>query len=75
MLHIIKVLMRMESTMERLDYGSNSETTEKPSRSKQSSKRKWREIENIKEKHRLMQELKEIDPALEYHEQNLKEDL
>lgn len=65
----------MESTMERLDYGSNAETTEKPSRSKQSSKRKWREIEHIKEKHRLMQELKEIDPALEYNEQSLKEDL
>lgn len=34
--------------------------------SKRSSKRKWREIESIKEKYRLRNELKDIDPSLDY---------
>ncbi|MBU2882981.1 DUF3545 family protein [Psychrosphaera sp. B3R10] len=37
----------------------------KPS-SKRASKRKWREIESIKEKYRLRDELKDIDPSMEY---------
>lgn len=61
--------------MERLDYASNSDATDKTRRSKQNSKRKWREIEQIKEKHRLLQELKDIDPNSEYDEQHLKEEL
>lgn len=34
--------------------------------SKRGSKRKWREIESIKEKYRLRNELKEIDPTADY---------
>lgn len=34
--------------------------------SKRGSKRKWREIESIKEKYRLRNELKDIDPTLDY---------
>ena len=34
--------------------------------SKRGSKRKWREIESIKDKYRLRNELKDIDPALDY---------
>ena len=34
--------------------------------SKRGSKRKWREIESIKDKYRLRNELKDIDPAGHY---------
>ncbi len=51
--------------MNRLDYGSALEDTviERPTtRSRNSSKkRKWREIEAIKEKQRLRKELQDID--------------
>ncbi|MDR8524742.1 MULTISPECIES: DUF3545 family protein [Shewanella] len=49
--------------MNRLDYGSALDSiVEKPSRSRSSSKkRKWREIEVLKEKHRLLKELQEMD--------------
>ena len=33
---------------------------------KKSQKRKWREIESIKEKYRLKEELKSIDASLDY---------
>lgn len=33
---------------------------------KRSKKRKWREIESIKEKYRLRDELKNIDPSFDY---------
>jgi len=33
---------------------------------KRGSKRKWREIESIKEKYRLRNELKDIDPSMDY---------
>jgi hypothetical protein len=33
---------------------------------KRSKKRKWREIESIKEKYRLRDELKSIDPSYDY---------
>ena len=39
---------------------------ETKSPSKKSQKRKWREIESIKEKYRLKEELKSIDPSLDY---------
>lgn len=39
---------------------------EKPAPSKRSGKRKWREIESIKEKYRLRDELKSIDPNADY---------
>ena len=55
--------------MERLNYSRNEEITDKSSRSsKGSKKRKWREIENIKEDKRLMAELIDIDVSLEYSE-------
>ncbi|RTR34641.1 DUF3545 family protein [Shewanella atlantica] len=49
--------------MNRLDYGSALDTVvERPSRSRSSNKkRKWREIEALKEKHRLLKELQDID--------------
>lgn len=40
--------------------------TETKNPNKRNSKRKWREIESIKEKYRLKEELKSIDPSLDY---------
>ncbi|QYJ85273.1 DUF3545 family protein [Shewanella mesophila] len=61
--------------MNRLDYGSALDDTiiERPnSRSRSSNKkRKWREIEAIKEKHRLLKELQDIDSNFEYDFDNL----
>ncbi|MGS0679583.1 DUF3545 family protein [Shewanella sp. 125m-7] len=55
--------------MNRLDYGSALDldsVVEKPSRSKSSSKkRKWREIEALKEKHRLLKELQDMDNSFD----------
>ncbi|MDF0532905.1 DUF3545 family protein [Shewanella yunxiaonensis] len=52
--------------MDQLDYGSALDLVEeRPSRSRNSKKRKWREIEALKEKHRLMRELKEIDSSFD----------
>ncbi|WP_417760138.1 DUF3545 family protein [Shewanella sp.] len=53
--------------MDRLGYGSAlEESSETPSRSRGSSKkRKWREIEALKEKHRLLKELRDIDSSFE----------
>lgn len=42
------------------------ETVNTKSTSKRASKRKWREIESIKEKYRLRDELKDIDPMHDY---------
>lgn len=36
------------------------------SSNKRGAKRKWREIESIKEKYRLRNELKDIDPTLDF---------
>ncbi|MCG9695974.1 DUF3545 family protein [Shewanella sp. Isolate11] len=51
--------------MNRLDYGSALEDTvvERPNTRSRSSnkKRKWREIEAIQEKQRLLKELQDID--------------
>ncbi|EDQ00629.1 DUF3545 family protein [Shewanella benthica] len=49
--------------MNRLDYGSALDTViERPSRSRSSNKkRKWREIEALQERHRLLKELQNID--------------
>lgn len=54
--------------MDRLDYGSAlDEVVERPDRSRGSSKkRKWREIEALKDKHRLLKELQEIDNNFNY---------
>ena len=51
--------------MDRLGYGSAlEESNETPSRSRNSSKkRKWREIEALKERHRLLKELQDIDSS------------
>ncbi|MGL4476040.1 MAG: DUF3545 family protein [Shewanella sp.] len=51
--------------MDRLDYGSmldreDDNVIEKPNR-RNSKKRKWREIEAIKDKRRLLKELQDID--------------
>lgn len=43
----------------------NALETKTPTKTR-GSKRKWREIESIKEKYRLREELKEIDPSLDY---------
>lgn len=53
--------------MDRLGYGSAlEEVSETSSRSRGSSKkRKWREIEALKEKHRLLKELRDIDSSFE----------
>ncbi|SDK11987.1 MULTISPECIES: DUF3545 family protein [Ferrimonas] len=52
--------------MERLDYGSPLGTVvEKPTRTRTNKKRKWREIEALKERHRLEKELQGIDFSYE----------
>ena len=43
----------------------NALETKTPTKTR-GSKRKWREIESIKEKYRLREELKDIDPSLDY---------
>jgi hypothetical protein len=54
--------------MDRLDYGGAlAEVVERPTRSKSSSKkRKWREIETIKDKQRLLKELQDIDDSFDF---------
>ncbi|MBB1318723.1 DUF3545 family protein [Shewanella sp. SR43-4] len=54
--------------MDRLDYGGAlDEVVERPSRSKSSpKKRKWREIEAIKDKQRLLRELQDIDDSFDF---------
>lgn len=54
--------------MDRLDYGGAlDEVVERPTRSKSSNKkRKWREIEAIKDKQRLLKELQEMDDTFEF---------
>ncbi|TKB50182.1 DUF3545 family protein [Ferrimonas aestuarii] len=53
--------------MERLDYGSPLGTVvEKPTRTRTNKKRKWREIEALKERHRLEKEIHDIDFAYEF---------
>ncbi|BDM63657.1 hypothetical protein NFHSH190041_11090 [Shewanella sp. NFH-SH190041] len=54
--------------MDRLDYGSALDSVvEKPSRSRSSGKkRKWREIEALNDKKRLLKELQDIDGSLDY---------
>lgn len=59
--------------MNRLDYGSTLDTVvEKSSRSKgNNKKRKWREIEVLKEKHQLLKELQDIDNTFDCELDNL----
>jgi len=54
--------------MDRLDYGSAlDEVVERPNRSKGcTKKRKWREIEALKDQHRLLTELQDIDSNFDY---------
>ncbi|MBU2917286.1 MAG: hypothetical protein ACJAZB_000653 [Psychrosphaera sp.] len=47
-------------------------TLETKTPSKRTSKRKWREIESIKDKYRLRDELKDIDPMADYDFDNLE---
>ncbi len=49
--------------MERLEFGLSNTSDEKSSRTGR-AKRKWREIESIKEKYRLKKELQELDFGL-----------
>ncbi|NVK24742.1 MAG: DUF3545 family protein [Gammaproteobacteria bacterium] len=51
----------MEGLTDILESAVNAKTP-----TKRQSKRKWREIESIKEKYRLKEELKSIDPTLDY---------
>ena len=54
--------------MDRLDYGcALDEVVERHDRSRGANKkRKWREIEALKDKHRLLKELQEIDNNFDY---------
>lgn len=54
--------------MDRLDYGAGiDEVVESPNRSKNASKkRKWREIEAIKDRHRLIKELQDMDYSFDH---------
>ncbi len=54
--------------MDRLDYGcALDEVVERPERSRGSNKkRKWREIEALKDKQRLLKELQDIDYNIDY---------
>lgn len=56
--------------MDRLEYSSISERADKTK--PKNKKRKWREIEDIHEKKRLMEELKSIDISLEHQDERLK---
>ncbi|QIZ75489.1 DUF3545 family protein [Ferrimonas lipolytica] len=60
--------------MERLDYGSPvGSVVEKPTRSRGGKKRKWREIEAIKERARLRKELEDIDFCFDLEAELLEE--
>ncbi|WP_028117684.1 DUF3545 family protein [Ferrimonas senticii] len=60
--------------MERLDYGSPAgSVVERPTRSRGSKKRKWREIEAIQERKRLRQELEDIDFCFDVEDELLEE--
>lgn len=50
--------------MERLEQ--IIESVNKPSKGKTGKKRKWREIEALKDRHRLKRELEDIDSFNEY---------
>jgi hypothetical protein len=54
--------------MDRLDYGAGiDEVVERPNRTKGANKkRKWREIEAIKDKHRLLKELQDMDCSFDH---------
>ncbi|ARD21587.1 DUF3545 family protein [Shewanella sp. 1_MG-2023] len=54
--------------MDRLDYGGAlDQVVERPTRSKSSNKkRKWREIEALKDKQRLLKELQDIDTSFDF---------
>ncbi len=56
-------LKQQEVAMGQLDFASALDNVvERPTRTKSSpKKRKWREIETLKDKHSLLKELKEID--------------
>ncbi len=59
--------------MERLDYGSpEGSVVEKPTRSRGNKKRKWREIEALKERQRLRRELEGIDFCADLGEELLE---
>lgn len=55
--------------MDRLDYGYVlDDIVERPDRLRGSNKkRKWQEIEALKDKHRLLKELQEIDNNFDYN--------
>lgn len=55
-----------EAIMEGLTEILENALEEKTPTKSRGSKRKWREIESIKEKYRLREELKSIDPSLDY---------
>ena len=54
--------------MDRLDYGGAlDQVVERPTRSKSSNKkRKWREIEALKDKQRFLKELQYIDTSFDF---------
>ena len=59
--------------MDRLEYSSIAEKSDKTK--PRNKKRKWREIEDIHEKKRLMEELKSIDISLEHQVERLKNEV
>lgn len=57
--------------MERLEFGYSETVAGKPTRNR-SKKRKWREIESLKDKYRLKKELEEFDLLFESSLDELK---
>ncbi len=58
----------MEGLTDILENALQTKTTS----TKRTSKRKWREIESIKDKYRLRDELKDIDPMADYDFESLE---
>ena len=54
--------------MEGFDFNPRELSDNGSSRSRPPQKRKWREIEAIKERKRLLKELQSIDPSFDEHE-------
>jgi len=54
--------------MEGFDFNLRELSDNCSSRSRSPQKRKWREIEAIKERKRLLKELQSIDPSFDEHE-------
>ncbi|MDP2561306.1 DUF3545 family protein [Psychrobium sp. 1_MG-2023] len=52
--------------MDRLEFSTSFDTPAKRGRPKGSTKKKWRQIEELKERHRLAKELSDLDLGHDY---------